>query len=86
MNILKRFWNWIRELIYGEPQVIEAKPCPIEPPTPQPSHRELKKMEIRYKNMNRRTKFAHSEHFKRRQPTIARMLWKPDAKLEEESN
>lgn len=37
-------------------------------------------------NRTRRTKFAHSEHFKQRQPTTARKLWNPQAKVEEEEN
>ena len=44
----------------------------------------FKQLEIRHKNATRRTEFSNAKHFKRRQPTTARMLWKPDAKLEEE--
>jgi hypothetical protein len=37
-------------------------------------------------NKRRVTKFSHSEHFKQRQPTTARKLWKPGIKPEEEED
>jgi len=40
--------------------------------------------QARKNNMAHRTKFSNAEHFKQRQPTTARKLWKPDAKLEED--
>jgi len=41
---------------------------------------------IRTQNTTRKTKFSNAEHFKQRQPTTARKLWNPQAKLEEEEN
>jgi hypothetical protein len=45
--------------------------------------KDIEAARIRELNRNRQTKFAHSEHFKRRQPTTARKLWKPGKKPEE---
>ena len=39
---------------------------------------------IRTLNRRRHTKFSYAEHFKKRQPTTARMLWKPNASIEED--
>ena len=47
--------------------------------------RSLEFNRIRRLNQKRRTKFRYSEHFKQRQPTTARKLWKPNAKLEEDN-
>lgn len=41
--------------------------------------KDLRNKRIAYINRNRHTKFAHAEHFKRRQPTTARKLWNPQA-------
>ena len=53
--------------------------------------KDLRTQRIAEANRTRRTKFAHAEHFKRRQPTTARKLWNPQAqpkteKEEDEEN
>lgn len=52
--------------------------------------KDLRTQRIADANRTRRTKFAHAEHFKRRQPTTARKLWNPQAQpkteKEEEEN
>ena len=67
----------------------------FEPKTPEPDYREMiikraqksaRLRQVQDANQKRRTKFAHSEHFKQRQPTTARKLWKPNAKVQEEEN
>jgi hypothetical protein len=44
----------------------------------------IRQSQIRQTNQKRRTKFSNAEHFKQRQPTTARMLWKPNAKIKDE--
>jgi hypothetical protein len=61
-------------------------PTEIEGSTKANMLKDLETQRIAEINRNRRTKFSNAEHFKRRQPTTARMLWKPNAKLEEEEN
>ena len=46
--------------------------------------RKMREERIAELNRNRRQKFAHAEHFKRRQPTTARKLWNPQAQPKKE--
>jgi hypothetical protein len=46
--------------------------------------RSFRQAQIAKFNSEKVQKFAHAEHFKRRQPTTARKLWKPGVKVEEE--
>ena len=48
--------------------------------------RNIQQARIAEINSKRQQKFAHAEHFKRRQPTTARKLWKPGVKVEEEDD
>ena len=56
----------------------------VETHLDMPLQRTLKQELIAKRNLQRRTKFSNAEHFKRRQPTTARKLWRPDAKIEED--
>jgi hypothetical protein len=50
----------------------------------QQIEKDVKTQRIANLNRKRRSKFSNAEHFKQRQPTTARKLWKPNAKLEED--
>jgi len=57
---------------------------PIKP-TPEQTENAIRKVqrleEIRMKNATKTFHFTNSEHFKQRQPTTARKLWKPNVQL-----
>ena len=56
----------------------------VEGPLERPLQRTLQQELIAKRNLQHRTRFSNAEHFKQRQPTTARKLWHPDAKLEED--
>ena len=94
---LKRFFHALSIWIEGLGLFVRMREPPQEPVEYPPFERKLsripsidverKKEQIRIAEVNRarRTKFSNAEFFKRRQPTTARMLWKPNAKIEEDS-
>jgi len=66
-------------------KAIRNPPPPTAKPRPSKKiHTQIREIEARQCNQQRRTKFSNAEHFKRRQPTTARKLWKANAKLEDE--
>jgi hypothetical protein len=92
-------FDWLKRLFRKreteEPNIIRAAPAGPEPPTPQPKQtlrppisrpvsKDMEVMRIRQANRNRRNDYRYSEHFKKRQPTTARKLWRPNATFNEE--
>ena len=91
------FINWLRKLFHRKPKILseeeqiylhypQLKPEPARGIIKASEVLKVRKMiEIQKANQNRRKTFCYGEHFKRRQPTTARQLWKPNAKLEEDN-
>jgi len=91
-----RLINWFKHLFHKKSkQLSEEEEIYQQHPELRPEPRRgiirssevfkaRKLLEIKKANRKRRKTFSYGEHFKQRQPTTARKLWNPNAKLEED--